>query len=124
LLLYNQRDYQSEYAGSNKIIEAIVCNKPILTCYSRAREDELGANYPLFYKLLYKPPDDPKNNYKDDWINKNELLQIKIKIEKIVNEKDNYENIVNYIKNIKKDRYYNTFNKDKNIDIIIENIKY
>jgi hypothetical protein len=34
------------------------------------------------------------------------------------------ENIVNYLKNIKKDRYYNTFNKDKNIDIIIENIKY
>ena len=31
LLLYNQRDYQSEYAGSNKIIEAIICKLMLIS---------------------------------------------------------------------------------------------
>lgn len=122
LLLYNQRDYQSEYAGSNKIIEAIVCNKPILTCYSKARVDELGANYPLFYKLLYKPPDNPNNNYKDEWIDKNELENIKVKIDKMINNKDYYKSIVKYMENLDKKKFYNTYKNDYNIDIIIKSI--
>ena len=111
LLLYNQRDYQSEYAGSNKIIEAIICNKPILSVKSQARIDELGINYPLFYTLKYKPPDNPNNIFKDNFIDINEVLIIKKKLIKLISDIKIYENIVKYMKNIKKNQYLTTYNK-------------
>ena len=110
LLLYNQRDYQSEYAGSNKIIEAIICNKPILSVKSQARIDELGINYPLFYTLKYKPPDDPNNVFNDNFIDINEVLIIKKKLINLVSDIKIYENIVKYMENIKKHKYLTTYN--------------
>lgn len=117
LLLYNQRDYQSEYAGSNKIIEAIICNKPILCIKSKARIDELGIDYPLFYTLKYKPPDNPKNIYKDDFIDILEILRIKNILINIVNNKIEYNKIVNYIQNIDKNMYLTTYNVNCLLDL-------
>lgn len=113
LLLYNQRDYQSEYAGSNKIIEAIVCNKPILSVRSQARIDELGINYPLFYDLLIKPPDNPENIFEDNFICEKEVMRIKNVILKMVENKNYYNELINYMKNINKDQYLTTNKKNQ-----------
>ena len=110
LLLYNQRDYQSEYAGSNKIIEAIVCNKPILSVRSQARIEELGHNYPLFYNLLVKPPDNPKNIFKESFIDDKEVKRIKIVVKNMINNSNYYNEIVNYMKNIDKTKYLTNYN--------------
>lgn len=110
LLLYNQIDYQSEYAGSNKVIEAIICNKPILSVKSQARIDELGTNYPLFYNLLVKLPDNPKNIFKDEFIDDKEVLKIKKYLENMVNDINYYKKIVDYMKNIDKKKYLTTYN--------------
>lgn len=109
LLLYNQRDYQSEYAGSNKIIEAIICNKPILSVKSQARINELGINYPLFYNLLIKPPDNPKNIFSNSFICDKEVIRVKNILINMIENKKYYNKIVDYMKNINKEQYLTTF---------------
>ena len=122
LLLYNQRDFQSEYAGSNKVVEAIVCEKPILACRSNAREQELGRDYPLFYNLRYKPPDDPKNTFQDSWIDDSEVIRCAQLIKMMATSSSFYEEVINYMKRIDKARFYNTFNEDGYIDEVIRRI--
>lgn len=48
LLLYNQ-DYQGEFAGSLKIMDALSYGIPIITPKYRSRIDELGEDYPLYF---------------------------------------------------------------------------
>ncbi len=122
LLLYNQRDFQSEYAGSNKVVEAIVCEKPILACRSHAREYELGRDYPLFYNLRYKPPDNPKNIFQDSWIDDDEVIRCAQLINKLVTSSSFYDEVIDYMRKIDKARFYNTFNEDRYIDEVISRI--
>lgn len=119
MLLYNQRDYQSEYAGSNKIIEAIVCEKPILSCRSAARQDELGEAYPLFYDLSYKPPDDPHNSFDPNWIHEAEVDRCVGLIEQMVIDPSFYDSVVDYLKALEKERFYNTYQDDPYVERII-----
>ena len=115
-MLYNQVDLQIEFAGSNKIIEAIICNKPILSGYSKAITYELGDNYPLFYNI----------NYELKRFNKiinTEIDRINNILEKMINDPTYYNEFENYMKSIDKQKFLITYKNDDNVKFILNKIK-
>lgn len=46
----NQRHDQSHFCGSRQILEAMACGTPVLTGDFKVRKEQLGENYPLFWK--------------------------------------------------------------------------
>ncbi len=52
LILYNQKDNQGHFAGSLKVLEAMACGIPVLSCRYDARIDELGKDYQLFCRPI------------------------------------------------------------------------
>lgn len=117
LILYNQLDCQSDFAGSLKILEAILYKKPILINRSIQRELELGSSYELFYNIKKL---EPCNNLKIKIINyeytekeKEEIVLIRNKLEKMILNKNYYNKIVKYISNISlKNNYIFGWNLD------------
>ena len=101
-------------------MKAIICNKPIISVRSQARIDELGINYPLFYNLLIKPPDNPKNIFSDSFICDKEVIRVKNILINMIEKKKYYNKIVDYMKNINKEQYLTTFKTNQLLKYIYE----
>lgn len=55
LILYNMWTEDANIAGSMKILETMACGVPVLCPRLKAREFELGKNYPLFHDWWKTP---------------------------------------------------------------------